>query len=236
MAHNDLLRRDDFTRGDSWRVFRIMAEFVEGFETLSRLKPAIAIFGSSRATEEDPYYQKAEEIAYLLGKEGYAIITGGGPGIMEAANRGARRARSLSVGLCIQLPEEKPNPYVEMSIEFRYFFVRKVMFVKYSNGFIFLPGGLGTLDEFFEINMLIQTGKIDPVPIVLVGSDYWKGLIQWLHERPLTEGKISSEDLGLFVIRDEAEEVVRYITEWNGKLPEKPETSLLSSPKLATEK
>ena len=199
---------------ESWRLFKIMAEFVEGFEELPKVYPAITIFGSTRVTPGHPYYQKAEEIARLLAREGFSVITGGGPGIMEAANKGAAEAGAYSVGLNIKLPrEQQPNPYANVKLEFRYFFVRKVMMAKYAVGFMCLPGGYGTLDEFFEAVTLVQTHKIRPVPIVLVERKFWQGLVDWMKERLLTEGMISEEDLELFAVLDEPEEVVSFLKE-----------------------
>src|SRR6187401_2281465 len=172
---------DDFTSKDTWRIFRIMAEFVEGFETLSNIPPAVAIFGSARALPVSDPYRQAEAIAALLGQNGYSVITGGGPGVMEAANKGAAEAGASSVGLNIELPlEQKPNIYANKLLNFRYFFVRKVMFVKYSIAFVIMPGGFGTLDELLEAITLIQTRKIKPFPLILVGKEYWKGLLDWI--------------------------------------------------------
>ncbi|MFH1888746.1 MAG: TIGR00730 family Rossman fold protein [Candidatus Omnitrophota bacterium] len=198
--------------GDPWRVFRIMSEFVDGFEVLSEIGRAVSIFGSSRTKPGNKYYKIAEEISYLLAKEGYAIITGSGPGIMEASNRGAKRAGGHSVGLNIQLPsEQKPNKYVDTLLDFRYFFVRKVMFVKYASAFVIMPGGYGTLDEFFEAINLIQTKRIPRFPVVLFGSEYWKGVLEWLRDTVLKEGNISEEDMAIFTIVDEPKEVVAAI-------------------------
>ncbi len=199
---------------EAWRLFKIMAEFVEGFEELPKVYPAVTIFGSTRVRPGHPYYQKAEEIARLLAAEGFSVITGGGPGIMEAANKGAAEAGAYSVGLNIKLPREQvPNPYANVKLEFRYFFVRKVMMAKYAVAFLCLPGGFGTLDEFFEAVTLVQTHKIRPVPIVLVEKKFWAGLVEWMRERLLTEGMISAEDLELFAVLDEPREVVEYIKE-----------------------
>ncbi len=199
--------------GDSWRMFRIMAEFVEGFDTLSSVKrPSVTIYGSARTHEDHPDYVMAREIARQLSEHGYGIVTGGGPGIMEAANRGATDAEGLSIGLNIDLPhEQEGNPYVNLPLDFRYFFVRKVMFMKYSMGFICMPGGFGSMDELFESLTLIQTRKIKPFPIILVGSSYWTGLVDWLREQLLGNGKIAEDDLGLFEIMDEIDEIVSYI-------------------------
>ncbi len=194
---------------DAWRVFRIMGEFVEGFDTLARLGPAVSIFGSARTTPDDRYYQAAEETARLLAEEGFAVVTGGGPGIMEAANRGAHEAGGESVGCNIELPfEQGMNAYVKTAINFRYFFVRKTMFVKYAEAFIIFPGGFGTMDELFEALTLIQTGKVRNFPVVLFGREYWQGLLDWLHHTMAADRKINSEDLKLLVVTDSPEEAV----------------------------
>jgi len=203
---------DELTVKDSWRIFRIMAEFIDGFETLSNIPPAISVFGSARTHPNDSDYQKAEKTAAKLAKEGYAIVTGGGPGIMEAANKGASEAGGVSVGLNINLPaEQKPNKYIGTYLDFRYFFVRKVMFVKYSVAFVIFPGGFGTLDEFFEPIELIQTRKIKPFPVILVGREYWEGLKDWMKKALLAKGKISPQDVNLFHIIDEPDEIVNFI-------------------------
>jgi len=203
---------NDFTHEETWRIFRIMSEFVEGFEVLSKIDKAVSIFGSSRMKPNHKYYKLAEQTAYLLAKEGYAIITGSGPGIMEAANKGAKRAGGLSVGLNIQIPQEqKPNKYVDTLLDFRYFFVRKVMFVKYAKAFVIMPGGYGTLDEFTEAINLIQTRRIPKFPVVLLGKDYWEGLISWLKNTVLASGNISKEDLDIFTIVDSPQEVIKVI-------------------------
>ncbi len=204
--------RTDFIREDTWRIFRIMAEFVEGFEVLSQVGKAVSIFGSSRSAPDNRYYRLAEETAYLLAKEGFAIITGGGPGIMEAGNRGARRAKGHSIGLNIEIPsEQKANPYIDTLIDFHYFFVRKVMFVKYAKAFVIMPGGFGTLDEFFEALNLIQTERIPRFPVVLFGTDYWKGVVSWLRETVLQQGNISREDLDIFTFADTPRQVISVI-------------------------
>ncbi|MCM8801079.1 MAG: TIGR00730 family Rossman fold protein [Candidatus Omnitrophica bacterium] len=209
---------NDFTHEETWRIFRIMSEFVEGFEVLSKVKNAVSIFGSSRMNSNHRYYKLAEETAYLLAKEGYAIITGSGPGIMEAANKGAKRAGGVSIGLNIQIPlEQRPNRYVDTILEFRYFFVRKVMFVKYTKAFVIMPGGYGTLDEFTEAINLIQTKRISQFPVVLLGKDYWQGLITWLKDTVLESGNISKEDLGIFTLVDAPKEVVRVIKRFYAK-------------------
>jgi uncharacterized protein (TIGR00730 family) len=206
------ISREDFTQEDTWRVFRIMSEFVEGFEILSQVGKAVSIFGSSRIKPENKYYKLAEEIAYLLAKEGFAIITGSGPAIMEAANKGAKRGGGKSVGLNIQIPmEQKPNRYVDTLLDFRYFFVRKVMFVKYAKAFVIMPGGYGTLDEFFEAINLIQTLRISKFPVVLVGEEYWQGLLDWLRKKVLKDGNISPGDLKLFKVTDSPKETVEII-------------------------
>ncbi len=196
-----------FRETDTWRTLRIMGEFVEGFDALAEVGPAISIFGSARIGRRNRYYGAARRLAARLVAEGYAIITGGGPGVMEAANRGARDAGGLSIGANIELPfEQGLNEYVDLGMEFRYFFVRKVMFVKYAEGFVIFPGGFGTLDELFESLTLIQTGKVEHFPVVLYGKDYWSGLLSWIRERPLYEEKISPEDLDLVTITDNVEE------------------------------
>ncbi|HCI55378.1 MAG TPA: TIGR00730 family Rossman fold protein [Bacteroidales bacterium] len=200
---------------DSWRVLKILSEFVEGFEKLARIGPCVSIFGSSRTHYNDKYYKLAEDIAYKLTQKGYGVITGGGPGIMEAANKGARKGKGKSVGINIDLPfEQKPNPYIDPDklITFDYFFVRKVMFTKYAQGFIVLPGGFGTFDELFEAMTLIQTKKIGKFPIVLVGKKYWEGLIKWIKEVMLEEEhNISPEDLNIFTLVDTSDEAVDLI-------------------------
>ncbi|MFN8480407.1 MAG: TIGR00730 family Rossman fold protein [Kouleothrix sp.] len=198
----------DFTHSDPWRVLRIMGEFVEGFDALAGLGDAVTLFGSARVREGDAMYSAAEETARLLGEAGLTIITGGGPGIMEAGNRGARAAGVKSVGLNIELPfEQGVNPFVDIAIEFRYFFVRKTMFVKYAQAFVIFPGGFGTMDELFEALTLIQTGKVQNFPVILFGSAYWQGLIDWLRTTMLAEGKIAEADLNLLVLCDSPAEV-----------------------------
>jgi uncharacterized protein (TIGR00730 family) len=204
---------DEFTHTDPWRVFRIMGEFVEGFDELAALSRGIAIFGSARTKPDDPEYAAAQETAALFAAQGFAVITGGGPGIMEAANRGAFEAGGLSIGCNIELPfEQKGNSYQTLSLTFKYFFVRKMMFVKYSLGFVIFPGGFGTLDELFEALTLIQTRKIRNFPIVLFGSNYWSGLLEWLRDVVLPGGKISDLDMGLLHITDSPAEVVEIVT------------------------
>jgi len=210
--------KDDFTREDTWRIFRIISEFVDGFEILSNIGKAVSIFGSSRMKPNHKYYRYAEQIAFLLSKSGYAIITGGGPALMEAANKGAKKANGISVGLNIQIPkEQKANKYVDVLLDFRYFFVRKVMFVKYAKAFVIMPGGYGTLDEFTEAINLIQTERIQKFPVILFGSDYWKGIVKWLHDTVLKHGNISKQDFELFKITDDPKEVVRMIKEFYGE-------------------
>ena len=207
-TEDERLLQAAFTQTDPWRVLRIMGEFVEGFEELAELGPAVTIFGSARVGPEDPAYGRAVEVGRLLGEAGFTIITGGGPGIMEAGNRGAREAGAPSVGLNIELPfEQHVNPYVDLSVDFNYFFVRKMMLVKYSEAFIIFPGGFGTLDELFEALTLIQTGKIRNFPVVLFGSEYWRGLLDWLASPMLSGGKISRADLDLLVMTDSPVEV-----------------------------
>jgi uncharacterized protein (TIGR00730 family) len=207
-----LRERRAFTKTDSWRVLRIMGEFVEGFDTLADVSQAVTIFGSARSEPGDPFYDKALETARLLALEGFPIITGGGPGIMEAANRGCQEGNGLSIGCNIELPfEQAVNPYVERVINFRYFFVRKTMFVKYALAFLAFPGGYGTLDELFEALTLIQTGKVRHFPVVLFGSAYWGGLCDWLRDRVAAEGKIATTDLELFQVTDTPREAVAMI-------------------------
>ena len=203
---------DDLRGNETWRIFRIMSEFVEGFEELSSVKCGVSIFGSARLSRNNHYYKKVMKIAELLSGKGFSVITGGGPGIMEAGNRGAKKGRGTSVGLNIELPlEQSPNKYQDKRLDFRYFFVRKVMFVKHSVGYVITPGGFGTLDELFEALTLMQTRKIRKIPIVMFGKDYWKGLIGWIQETMLTSGTISKEDMNLFHVTDDPEEVVRII-------------------------
>jgi uncharacterized protein (TIGR00730 family) len=208
--------RDDtaFLDTDPWRVLRIQGEFVEGFNALAGLGPAVTVFGSARTRPGDVQYEQAVALAQQLGEAGFAIISGGGPGIMEAANKGAHQAQARSVGLNIELPfEQHLNPYVDLDINFRYFFVRKTMLVKYSLAFVIFPGGFGTMDELFEALTLIQTGKIQNFPVVMMGSSYWQGLIDWLRGTMLAEGKISEEDLDLLYITDSIEEAADIIVE-----------------------
>jgi len=201
-----------FLKTDTWRALRIMGEFVEGFDALAGIGKAVSVFGSARIGRSDPSYRTARALARKLAKRGYAIITGGGPGIMEAANRGAREVGGVSVGCNIELPfEQGLNEFVTLGMEFRYFFVRKTMFVKYAEAFCIFPGGFGTLDELFEALTLIQTGKVQHFPVVLFGTAYWAGLVRWLRSTPLTEGKISHDDLKLFTVTDDVDEAVEVI-------------------------
>ncbi|MGZ8562955.1 MAG: LOG family protein [Candidatus Limnocylindria bacterium] len=201
-----------FVKTDTWRALRIMGEFVEGFDALAGVGPAVSVFGSARIGRSDPSYRQARSLARKLARHGYAIITGGGPGIMEAANRGAREGGGVSVGCNIELPfEQGLNEYVTLGMEFRYFFVRKTMFVKYAEAFCIFPGGFGTLDELFESLTLIQTGKVQHFPVVLFGSAYWRGMLDWMRTSPLTEGKISLEDLTIFTLTDDVDEAVKVI-------------------------
>ncbi|MEN8257786.1 MAG: TIGR00730 family Rossman fold protein [Thermodesulfobacteriota bacterium] len=204
---------DTFNVGDSWRLFRIMAEFVEGFDSLAVVKhPAVSIFGSARFDENHEYYKIARAVGKGLSEAGYAIMTGGGPGIMEAGNRGAADADGISIGLNIDLPfEQEGNPFANMPLKFKYFFVRKVMLIKYAMAFIAMPGGFGTLDELFEAITLIQTRRIKSFPIVLVGSSYWSGLVDWIREQMLASQTIEEDDLHIFQVLDEPEEIIRYI-------------------------
>lgn len=212
------LREAEFTHTDPWRVFRIMGEFVEGFDTLADLGPAVSIFGSARILPDEPMYGAAEQTARRLAELGFAVITGGGPGIMEAANKGAAEAGGESVGCNIELPfEQGMNVYVTTAIHFRYFFVRKTMFVKYAEAFIIFPGGFGTMDELFEALTLIQTGKVRHFPVVLFGSEYWAGLLRWLRDTMVAEGKIVPEDLDRLVVTDSPEEAVRVIVDSYGE-------------------
>lgn len=214
-------RPDEFTHTDPWRVFRIMGEFVEGFDELATLTRGVSIFGSARSQPDDPDYQAAMETAALLAAEGFAVITGGGPGIMEAANRGAFEAGGQSIGCNIELPfEQRPNAYQTRSLKFKYFFVRKMMFVKYSLGFVIFPGGFGTFDELFEALTLIQTKKIRNFPVVLFGSSYWTGLLDWLKAVVLPGGKISSHDFSMFHVTDSPQEVLEILNQSQNSLNE----------------
>ncbi|EKD35757.1 MAG: hypothetical protein ACD_75C01790G0003 [uncultured bacterium] len=209
---------DNTVVGDSWRMFRIMSEFVDGFDAMSAIHiPAVTIYGSARTPRDHKHYLLAEKIAGGLANVGYAVITGGGPGIMEAANKGADEAGGLSIGMNINLPhEQSPNDFTNFPLNFKYFFVRKVMFMKYSSGFVCMPGGFGSLDELFEAMTLIQTERIKPFPIVLVGSEFWTGLVDWIKDKLLSEGNIHADDLLLFKVLDDADEVVQYLQEMIG--------------------
>ncbi len=217
---------NDVKASDSWQIFKIMSEFVNGFEKMQQIGPCVSIFGSARTKPENKYYILAEEIAFKLTQQGYGIITGGGPGIMEAANKGARRGKGKSVGLNIDLPfEQKPNDYIDRdkNIDFDFFFVRKTIFLKYSQGFIGMPGGFGTIDELFESLTLVQTNKIAEFPVVLVGREYWSGLIDWIKETMLAkESNINAIDLDLFKIVDTADEAVKHIVDFYTKYLLKP--------------
>lgn len=198
--------------GEAWRLFKIMGEFVEGFDTLNEIGPAVSFFGSARIKPSDPIYKKTEKIARLFVENNFAVITGGGGGVMEAANKGATEAGGTSVGLNIILPfEQKPNSFTNVKLEFKYFFIRKVMFVKYAAAYIILPGGFGTLDELFEAVTLVQTHRIKPFPLILVGSDYWTGLIDWIKTKLLSEKRISPEDIEILQVMDEPEEIVKAV-------------------------
>jgi uncharacterized protein (TIGR00730 family) len=208
----DSRARADWKQKDAWRALRILSEFVEGFDTLSDLPPAVSVFGSARAKAGSPDVETAERLGGALARAGYVVITGGGPGVMSAANKGAREAGGLSVGLGIELPyEQGVNAYVDIGIDFRYFFARKTMFVKYAQAFCVLPGGFGTMDELFEALTLVQTGKVTRFPVVLLGTAYWQGLIDWLRGTMLAESKIGVEDLDLLCVTDDVDEAVRHI-------------------------
>jgi len=221
----DLMQDQELTQllkvqDDVWRVFRIMAEFVEGFSTLSKLGPCVSIFGSARAKPSTHYYRLAKSVAKEFGKAGYGVISGGGPGVMEAANRGAREAASASAGLPIDLPaEEKPNPYIDSDklIKFKHFYVRKVMLVKYAQAFIVLPGGFGTFDEMFEAITLIQSRKISPFPVILMGTEYWEGLISWIRNTVQSNGMIAKSDLDILAITDDPQEAVAIVKKFYRK-------------------
>ncbi|WP_326688132.1 MULTISPECIES: TIGR00730 family Rossman fold protein [unclassified Streptomyces] len=207
----------DFIHQDPWRVMRIQSEFVEGFGALAELGPAVSVFGSARTPVDAPEYEKGVRIGQALAEAGFAVITGGGPGAMEAANKGALEAGGTSVGLGIELPfEQGMNQYVDIGVNFRYFFVRKTMFVKYASGFVVLPGGLGTLDELFEALTLVQTQKVTRFPIVLYGTDYWKGLIDWVRGSVVAEGKASERDMELFHVTDDIDEAIKLVTKETG--------------------
>ena len=216
---------NDIKATDSWQIFKIMSEFVEGFEKMARIGPCVSVFGSARTKPNTKYYKLAEEISFKLTRAGYGVISGGGPGIMEAANKGARAGGGKSVGLNIELPfEQYPNAFIDADklISFKYFFVRKVMFLKYSQGFVAMPGGFGTMDELSESLTLIQTNKIAQYPIILVGKEYWQGLLDWWKDKVLAEGYISPEDLDLYKVVDSSDEVIKIINEFYSKYKLKP--------------
>ncbi len=206
---------DSFSIEESWRIFRIMAEFVESIESLSKIRNAVSIFGSARLKPEDKYYQMAEALGRILAQNGFSVITGGGPGIMEAANKGAAEAGGKSVGMNIRLPfEQKPNPYANLQIDYKYFFIRKVMFVKYALAYVILPGGYGTMDEFFEALTLIQTKRVKSFPVILMGSEYWQGLMDWLKNSMLGHEMILPFDYEMIQVMDDPEEAVRHIKKY----------------------
>jgi uncharacterized protein (TIGR00730 family) len=224
-SHNKVRNWTESKAHSSWQIFKVMAEFVDGFEAMAKIGPCISIFGSARTKPDNKYYKLAVEIGKRLSQEGFGIITGGGPGIMEAGNKGAHLAKGKSVGLNIELPfEQESNPFIDRdkNIMFDYFFVRKTMFGKYSQGFIMMPGGFGTMDEFFEVMTLVQTGKMKDSPMILVGRKYWQGLIDWVSTSMLEEGNINPEDMNLFHVVDSADEVVDYITKFYKKKPLAP--------------
>jgi uncharacterized protein (TIGR00730 family) len=216
---------EDDIQNDLWRIFKIMGEFVEGYDRMFKIGPCVSLFGSARLKPDNPYYKTAVDIAQKFTELGFGVITGGGPGLMEAGNRGAQLGNGKSVGLCISLPfEEEPNPYVDPKnvLKFNYFFVRKVMFMKYAQGFIILPGGFGTLDELFEALTLIQTNKISRFPVVMVGKEYWGGMVDWIKHRMVEEGTISESDLDLFVLTDSIDEVIKIVSDFYLKNKLKP--------------
>lgn len=203
---------DDFKVGDTWRLFKILSEFVEGFEMMSEVYPAVSIFGSARINPEDETYIQTVEIAKKLSENGFNIITGGGPGIMEAGNKGAQQGKGKSIGINIKLPmEQQENPYTDLQLELKYFFVRKVMFIKYAQAYVAMPGGFGTLDEIFESITLIQTKRIKPFPVILVGTEFWSGLLDWIKETLLKRNLISAQDIDLVRLTDDPDEVVKII-------------------------
>ena len=204
---------DEITAKDTWRIFRIMSELVEGFDSLSKIGPAVSIFGSKRCLPDDAEYKLAETLSFKLAEAGFAVITGGGPGIMEAGNKGAKEAGGVSIGLNIKLPQESGgNPYQNLSVDFRYFFLRKLMFIKYAMAFIIMPGGFGTIDELFEALNLMQTNKIKRFPLYLVGSDFWNPLIDWLNDTVIKRGLLYEEELALLTVIDDPDELIRQIT------------------------
>jgi uncharacterized protein (TIGR00730 family) len=217
----DSHHRGEWKTKDAWRALRILSEFVEGFDTLADLPPAVSVFGSARSKPDSPECELAADLGAALAEAGYAVITGGGPGVMQAANRGATEAGGMSVGLGIELPfEQGLNDWVDIGIDFRYFFVRKTMFVKYAQAFVVLPGGFGTLDELFEAVTLVQTGKVTRFPVILMGTEYWGGLLDWIKQRLLADGKVSASDLELILLTDEVDEAVRFIVDADVALAE----------------
>jgi uncharacterized protein (TIGR00730 family) len=207
---------EEFSGVETWRVFRIMSEFVDGFESLRNIGPAVSVFGSARTHRNDWAYKATMKTTEILSRTGYSIISGGGPGIMEAANRGAKRGKGLSIGLNIQLPmEQKQNPFQDKSLVFRHFFSRKVMFVKYASGYLIMPGGFGTLDEFFESLTLLQTGKIRRFPVVMMGKKYWGGLIRWMEDTLVAEGNIAASDMGYFYVTDDPKKAADHIIKFH---------------------
>ena len=211
---------EDLRHSETWRVFRIQSELVDGFETLYNLGPAVGVFGGARFEEDSPYYQQAMNVGAMLSQHGFSIITGGGPGIMEAANRGAKMGRGKSVGLYIDLPhEQEPNPHLDISLSFRYFFVRKLMFVKYAMGFVIFPGGFGTMDELFEALTLVQTKKVTSFPLVLYSSEYWKGLVEWIRGTLVERGAISREDVDLIYVVDDSADIARIFLQFAAMHP-----------------
>ncbi|MFQ5951991.1 MAG: TIGR00730 family Rossman fold protein [Candidatus Omnitrophota bacterium] len=209
---------DNLPEEEPWRVFRIMSEFVDGIETLRSIEKAVSIFGSSRLKKNHKYYALAERTAQLFAEHGYAVMTGAGEGVMEAANKGARNAGGKSIGLNIIIPQEqRPNRYITLPLEFRYFFIRKFMFAKYSKAFVAFPGGFGTMDEVFEVLALVQTQRVDPFPIVLVGKSYWKGMLDWIKRRCLELGAVDNRDLGIFAVIDEPKKIVKYVSDFYQK-------------------
>jgi uncharacterized protein (TIGR00730 family) len=224
-AFVDQLKYDDSRERDLWSVFKIMGEFVEGFDRMGRVGPCVSIFGSARLKEDSPYYQQAVKLSEMITDLGFGVITGGGPGIMEAGNRGAKNKQGKSVGLCINLPfEEAANPYVDhkYQVDFDYFFARKVMFIKYAQSFVVFPGGFGTLDELFESLTLIQTKKINRFPVILIGSEFWGGLVEWIKTTLVGNGTISPKDLDLFHVTDDLDEAVNIITSFYSDRAIKP--------------
>ena len=211
---------EDLRHSETWRVFRIQSELVDGFETLYNLGPTVGVFGGARFEEDSPYYQQAMNVGAMLSQHGFSIITGGGPGIMEAANRGAKMGRGKSVGLNIELPhEQEPNPHLDISLSFRYFFVRKLMFVKYAMGFVIFPGGFGTMDELFEALTLVQTKKVTSFPLVLYSSEYWKGLVEWIRGTLVERGAISREDVDLIYVVDDSADIARIFLQFAAMHP-----------------